>query len=122
MKLSQPYKCDYCPNVKTASNHWFLSIGDGLEFRLIPWDSLEADRGSVRHVCSESCAVKSLNKYMEARSAPASVPGALRGEIEQTPEPAQIVIPSVGPTRFAERGWPDLEMPAVKPSDDDMAF
>ena len=68
MKLAQPYKCDYCHNVKTASNHWFLSIGDGLEFRLIPWDDTEADRGSVRHVCSESCAVKSLNKYFEGRS------------------------------------------------------
>ena len=74
MKLTQPYKCDYCPNVKTASNHWFLSIGDGLQFRLIPWDDIEADRGSVRHVCSESCAVKSLNKYFEGRSEQPAAP------------------------------------------------
>lgn len=76
MKLATPYKCDYCPNMKGDSNHWWLfatefgyllssggvSTLKGAFFGA--WDDAKAQLQGVEHICSEACAVKALSKWM----------------------------------------------------------
>jgi hypothetical protein len=70
MKLSAPYKCDYCPNVKGEANHWWLRNTTVSLFALARWhdhlaDQADADGKHVHeHICSEACAVKALAKWM----------------------------------------------------------
>jgi hypothetical protein len=78
MKIPQPWKCDYCLNIKGPSNHWWLFIPDaevtaeldstsnlfvknGL---FAKWDEVIADLTGVEHICSESCGAKALSKWM----------------------------------------------------------
>ena len=73
MKLTSPYKCNYCLNTKAASNHWWLrpSIGWLIimpSFELIPWDATKAEEENIEHICSESCASKALSKWMAQRA------------------------------------------------------
>lgn len=74
MKLTAPYKCDYCDRQKGENNHWWLglspdSIGYPLReraFVLIAWNDAAAEEPNVEHICSESCASKALSKWMAA--------------------------------------------------------
>jgi len=68
MKLTTPYKCDYCPNIKGESNHWWIrdTPHADSQFRLIPWSEDDAAKGLVEHICSQACAVKALSKWLES--------------------------------------------------------
>ena len=72
MKLTAPYKCDYCDRTKTETNHWWLrSVGvshtvQDSFFFLIRWDDAKARADDHEHICSEACAVKALAKFMGA--------------------------------------------------------
>ena len=75
MKVSCPYKCDYCLNQKGETNHWWLRSQDTDEFVLLPWDESLASRGQHEHICSASCASKALSQWMArviAHSTPVS--------------------------------------------------
>lgn len=73
MKVTSPYKCDYCPALKKETNHWWMLDVIPRNFTLGTWDEELADQRTVsgtprfEHVCSESCAVKALNKWMTER-------------------------------------------------------
>lgn len=84
MRIPSPYGCDYCPNVKGQTNHWWLrdkrgdvdrqSYGTVIGFFLTPWDSEQADEENplgliYEHICSQECAAKALSKWMSAQSA-----------------------------------------------------
>ena len=64
MKLTAPYKCDYCLNTKGEANHWWLRPTACAEFVLQPWSDPLATASHVEHICSEACAVKALAKWM----------------------------------------------------------
>ena len=67
MKLSTPYKCDYCDRLKGETNHWWLAAhkpDKGL--LLTPWDWEGAKLPGVKHICSEQCASKALSRFMAA--------------------------------------------------------
>ena len=70
MKLTAPYKCDYCSNTQGEANHWWLrwtgikGASRGPQFWLIAWDEAKADTDDHEHICSEACAVKALAKWM----------------------------------------------------------
>ena len=64
MKVRNPYKCDYCLNPKGDTNHWWLRPQDAEHFVLLAWDDRLADQDGYEHICSESCAAKSLSKWM----------------------------------------------------------
>jgi hypothetical protein len=69
MKLSAPYKCDYCSNIKGETNHWWLRDLTLRIFALLAWDHGQPDAESdgkpfYEHICSEACAVKALAKWM----------------------------------------------------------
>jgi hypothetical protein len=71
MKLSAPYKCNYCLNIKGETNHWWLRDATLKIFALLRWSDAgdpdaENDKGEPQyeHICSESCAVKALAKWM----------------------------------------------------------
>ena len=68
MKLHQPYKCDYCGQLKGDANHWFLSVILNSTFLLRRWNEQFADSGDHEHICSEQCAIKALNKWASANS------------------------------------------------------
>jgi len=68
MRISCPYKCDYCLNLKGETNHWWLRPRDTDQFTLLAWDGILADRDGYEHICSESCASKALSKWMARRS------------------------------------------------------
>jgi hypothetical protein len=92
VKLPAPYGCDWCPQRKGQTNHWWLlrrpsgPVG-APEFVLIPWDDMLADEklhdGSpmFQHICSESCASKALSQHM-ARVGDPKIAQALRIEAE----------------------------------------
>jgi hypothetical protein len=63
MKVHQPYKCDYCPELKGNANHWFLRNIETSGFYLLRWNPELADDGEHEHICSEQCAIKALNKW-----------------------------------------------------------
>lgn len=83
MRMPAPYKCDVCGRLKDESNHWWLRMRTENEkqppalgaFLLEPWDPDVADKQLrpecplYEHICSESCAMKSLSQYM-ARQQP----------------------------------------------------
>jgi hypothetical protein len=67
MKLTAPYKCDYCDVLKGEANHWWLeNVAQGMH-RLIVWDKDLCDLDGYEHICSEACAVKALAKWMAAQ-------------------------------------------------------
>jgi hypothetical protein len=90
VKLAAPYGCDWCPQRKGQTNHWWLlrrsSGAMFAEFVLIPWDDLLADEklddGSpmFQHICSESCAAKALSRHMAKVGAQKPAEPAERGE------------------------------------------
>ncbi len=69
MKVHSPYRCDYCLNLKGETNHWWLRQPDRQHFILLGWDATLADAEGYDHICSESCAVKALSKWMTQMSA-----------------------------------------------------
>lgn len=69
MKIACPYSCDYCSQAKQESNKWWLRPQDTDKFTLLRWDDVLADRGGYEHICSESCASKSLSKWLARASA-----------------------------------------------------
>lgn len=69
MRVRCPYKCDYCPNLKGESNHWWLRPWGTEQFTLLAWDDRLADHEGYEHICSESCAAKALSKWMTRTSA-----------------------------------------------------
>lgn len=64
MKITQPYRCDYCPKVKGEANHWWLRYNDIPTFEIAPWREDRAQMDNVEHICSEQCAVKALSKWL----------------------------------------------------------
>jgi hypothetical protein len=96
VRLPAPYKCDVCGKQKGESNHWWLrqrNLADLHVFVLLPWDAAAPDIVDVagvavyEHICSESCAIKSLSQYM-ARMQPK--PGELPRLLEEL-SPADVV-------------------------------
>lgn len=95
MKLTAPYRCDYCQNIKGATNHWRLRLTKGAvehvygvtsardSFLLTDWGDLLAAQDDVEHICSESCATKALAKWMGEQS---------RGGNVDVPRPTDIEI------------------------------
>ena len=68
MKVQYPYRCDYCHNLKGATNHWWLRPVDVDQFVLVRWDQALADQEGYEHICSESCAAKSLSQWLAQAS------------------------------------------------------
>ncbi len=68
MRVSCPYRCDYCLTQKGETNHWWLRPIDAEQFRLLAWDQALADKEGYEHICSESCAAKALSKWMARAS------------------------------------------------------
>lgn len=66
MKLSTPYKCDYCDRLKGETNHWWLLATGQPGFFLDRWDAILAEDRLVKHICSEQCASKALSRFMAA--------------------------------------------------------
>lgn len=75
MKLSTPYKCDYCERLKGETNHWWLAVHNSAPrwarnpdkgLLLLPWDEEGAKLPGVKHICSEQCASKALSRFMAA--------------------------------------------------------
>jgi hypothetical protein len=67
VKLPNPYRCNYCLNLKGEANHWylhFLSSVAGSAFILDWWDDTLAQRDDVEHICSQACASKALSSWM----------------------------------------------------------
>jgi hypothetical protein len=64
MKVHCPYRCDYCLNLKGETNHWWLRPRESPQFILSRWDATLADADGYEHICSESCAIKALSKWM----------------------------------------------------------
>ena len=64
MRVHCPYRCDYCQNLKGETNHWWLRVLNTEQFTLLPWDAALADTAGYEHICSGSCAAKSLSKWM----------------------------------------------------------
>lgn len=74
MKLAQPYRCDYCLNMKGEANHWLLrdKFSNGV-FRLLKWEAEKADtyidpghtQHAYEHICGQECALKALTKWLE---------------------------------------------------------
>lgn len=70
MKNTSPYRCDYCQRDKQETNHWHLREKASQGFYLIKWDERKAQAENAdgealyEHLCSESCAVKALSKWM----------------------------------------------------------
>jgi hypothetical protein len=59
------YQCSYCPTMKGATNHWWLRYAlVEAHFWLIPWDEDKAQSEDHEHICSESCALKALAKWL----------------------------------------------------------
>lgn len=106
MKVTNPYKCDYCDRLKGETNHWWLlfldcskltwerreddraaltrRISGSSNFLLLSWSEADPDsEAKPKHICSESCAVKALNKWMAERKAVA--------------QPQTVHYPIVGP-------------------------
>jgi hypothetical protein len=67
MKLTAPYRCDYCDKFKGEANHWWLRPTTPITFVLEKWDNNFAALDSYEHICSEACAVKALAKWMAAQ-------------------------------------------------------
>ena len=68
MKVRSPYRCDYCLNLKSENNHWWLRPKDSEEFRVTRWDSELAELDAYEHICSESCASKALARWLGSAS------------------------------------------------------
>ena len=70
MKLSTPYKCDYCDRLKGETNHWWLAAQpEGQSRQGSPVASMGWERAKlpgVKHICSEQCASKALSRFMAA--------------------------------------------------------
>ena len=64
MRVKAPYVCDGCGRPKEESNHWHLRYVESPRFELARWDTKEAERDGVEHICSEQCASKALSKWM----------------------------------------------------------
>jgi hypothetical protein len=85
VKIPEPYRCDYCERIKGATNHWWMRRRTDLyledvrmlqmlplasAFILLAWDDGRADERDVdhrniyEHICSESCALKAVSKWM----------------------------------------------------------
>ena len=79
MKLSSPYKCDYCDNMKGETNHWWLLLVNP-SFELHPWDENFLDAKGVEHICSQACAAKALSSWMSLVSIKAVMAKALGAE------------------------------------------
>jgi hypothetical protein len=53
MKVRNPYRCDYCPNQKGDTNHWWLHPRTGEQFTLLAWNDKLADQENYEHICGE---------------------------------------------------------------------
>jgi hypothetical protein len=68
MKVESPYRCDYCQNIKAATNHWFLRPTLNLEpgiFEIFTWDEVLAEKPGIEHVCGQECASRAMAKWMQ---------------------------------------------------------
>lgn len=69
MKLTAPYRCNYCDKLKGPANHWWLFWPTlGPVFQLSTWDTVSAERDPVEHICGQECAAKALAKWMAQRA------------------------------------------------------
>lgn len=83
-KLSNPYQCDIgsCQQVKGESNHWFLipknvvrTIFRGVKsdgLTILEWDKSLAETDEYKYVCSDSCAQKALQEWLDEAKARAT--------------------------------------------------
>lgn len=65
------YSCDAetCSVVKGTNNHWFkfrsyANEGNGAEFIVNEWDSTGTDYPNTLHLCSDSCVIKTVQKWL----------------------------------------------------------
>jgi hypothetical protein len=67
---SETYTCDECGKQKQESNHWWIlsqvaRAQLGPCFSLLPMNLIgRVESGISEHLCSESCAIKALSKWM----------------------------------------------------------
>ena len=80
MRVHSPYRCDYCQNLKGETNHWYLRPVEREHFRLLRWDPTLADAPGYEHICSESCAIKALSKWMTQPHAHVAAQGAAQAD------------------------------------------
>jgi hypothetical protein len=66
MLNGSPFKCNYCGKLKEQSNHWWLRPITP-SFILEPWEDRNAAKPDIENICSETCAVKALSKWMGAQ-------------------------------------------------------
>lgn len=59
------YRCDECSSQKSELNHWFKFTGHSDQFGVADWTG--SDYTSTLHLCSDSCVIKSVQKWLSAQ-------------------------------------------------------
>lgn len=81
MKVREPYKCDYCPEIKKPGDPWWLRSAGAIGFYLMRWEPDLAAQDGYEHICSQACAMKALDKWASASNSLAV--GASLGDREK---------------------------------------
>lgn len=61
------YKCDECATQKGENNHWFRFTGFPDQFSVTDWNG--SDYPATIHLCSDTCVIKSVQKWLSAQQA-----------------------------------------------------
>ena len=64
MKVTSPWRCDFCKSLKSESNGWIIGIlttkNKRPSIQFTTWSDAEAERPNVKHICGIRCAVSFL--------------------------------------------------------------